>query len=87
MQAIAGCKWRASKTALKAIYIALIGSILDYGDAAIECASKYARDRLDVIQSKALMICYGAQRGAPRAALQVEMGEQPLHLRRRQLLA
>ena len=75
------------KTALKDIYIALIRSILDYVGAAIECASKYARDRLDVIQSKALMICCGAQRGTPRAALQIEMGELPLHLRRRLLLA
>ena len=77
----------SQQNGLKAIYIALIRSILDYGGAAIECASKYARDRLDGIQSKALMICFGAQRGTPRAALQVEMGEQPLHLRRRQLLA
>ena len=76
MRAIAGYKWGASTTTLKHIYIALIRSILDYGGAAIECASKYAIARLDVIQSNALIICCGAQRGTPRAALQVEMGEQ-----------
>lgn len=53
-----------------------------YGSAA-----KSVLARLDIIQTKALRICTGAMRSSPVCSLQVETGEMPLCLRRKQLQA
>ena len=42
---------------------------------------------LDVIQARALRICLGAVRTSPVCALQVEAGEMPLWISRKQLVA
>lgn len=42
--------------------------------------------KLDVLQAKALRVCSGAFRTTPIAALQVELGETPLELRRMKLV-
>ena len=42
--------------------------------------------KLDVIQAKALRVCSGAFKSSPVPALQVEMGDMPLELRRKQLM-
>ncbi len=42
--------------------------------------------KLDRIQSQALRICGGACLTSPVTALQVEMGEMPLQIRREQLI-
>ncbi len=42
--------------------------------------------KLDVIQAQALRLCCGAFKLTPLSALQVEMGEFPLELRRKQLM-
>ncbi len=42
---------------------------------------------LDVVQARALRICLGAIRTSPVCALQVEAGEMPLWIRRKQLVA
>ena len=42
--------------------------------------------KLDVEQAKGLRICSGAFKTSPVAALQVEMGEEPLRIRRTKLM-
>ena len=60
-------------------------SIIDYGSIAYDSASESSKRLLDQIQSKALRICCGAMIMTPVSALQVECGEMPLGLRRREL--
>ena len=48
-------------------------------------SSQTQKQIIDQIQSKALRICCGAMISTPVAALQVECGEMPLQLRRREM--
>jgi len=64
------------------IYRSLIRSILDYGAVALDSMSEYNKKKLDVIQMKALRIASGAICGTANSAIQVDMGEPPLQLRR-----
>src|SRR6218665_287135 len=66
------------------VYRALIRSVLDYGCIAYESASTTQERVLDTIQCKVLTIASGELRGTSLAALQVDCGEMPLHLRRKQ---
>ena len=84
MRAMAGSHWGASRDTLLMVYRALIRSVLDYGCIAYESASTNQKKVLDTIQCKALTIASGALRGTSLAALQVDCGEMPLHLRRKQ---
>ena len=84
MRAMAGASWGASKETLLMVYRAMIRSIIDYGSIAYDNTSSSNRSKLDTMQYKALSICCGALRGTSQAALQVDCGEMPLHLRRRQ---
>ncbi len=49
-------------------------------------ASKTLLKKLDIIQAQALRICSGAFKTTSVPALQVEMGEMPLELRRQQIM-
>ncbi len=42
--------------------------------------------KLDVEQAQALRICSGAFKTSPVSAMQVEMGEMPLHIKRVKLM-
>jgi len=84
MRAVAGSTWGANKKALLTIYRSLIRSIIDYGSIAYNSASDSTKNRLDVIQYKALRIACGAFCSTAASALQVETGELPLALRRSQ---
>ena len=84
MRAIAGSHWGASKDTLLMVYRALIRSVIDYGCIAYESASANQKRVLNTIQCKALTIASGALRGTSLSALQVDCGEMPLHLRRKQ---
>ena len=53
----------ARKQTLLIKYKALIRSILDYEAIAYDSASTSTKEKLDVIQGKALRICYGAMTG------------------------
>ena len=68
------------------VYRAMIRSVLDYGCIAFDCASAKQKEKLDVVQTKALAICCGSMIGTACAALQVDCGEMPLGIRRRQLM-
>jgi len=87
MRCLRGREWGASRSALKRIYVALIRSVIDYVSVVIGSAAKSQLKKLDVIQAQALRICCGAVKTTPVAAIQVEMGELPLDLRRKQLMA
>lgn len=70
---------------MRTIYTGLIRSVLDYGSIIYRSAAKNWLSKLDVLQNQALRLCCGAVKTTPVTAIQVEMGEMPLHLRRDQL--
>ncbi len=74
-------------SALKYIYKALIWSKLDYGCTVYGSAAKSVLTEPDDVQARALRTCFGAIRAFPVCALQVEAGEMPLWIRRKQLVA
>ncbi len=83
MRCLRGSEWGASRAAMKSIYIlAQIRSVLDYGRIVYDSAAK----TFDVIQAQALRLCCGAFKATPVSALQVEVGEMPLQIRRKQLM-
>ena len=84
MRAVAGNSWGANKKSLLTIYRSLIRSVIDYGSIAYNSASISTKNKLDVIQHKALRIACGAFCSTAASALQVETGELPLDLRRSQ---
>ena len=85
MKCLSGYSWGATGFSLKRIYIAIIRSALDYGCTVYKSSAKTTLAELDRVQAKALRLCCGAFRTSPIPALQVEVGEMPLHLRRLQL--
>lgn len=87
MRCLTGREWGASRSSLKSIYVALIRSVLDYGSIMVGSAAKSLLMRLEVIQNQALRICCGTFKTSSVPAIQVEMGELPLELRRIQLIA
>jgi len=84
LRSLTSTTWGSGKAALLTVYRALIRSILDYGAEAFDSASAATKAKLDLIQARALRICCGANIATSIAALQVEMGEMPQDLRRRQ---
>lgn len=53
---------------------------MDYGCIAYMSAAECHLKKIDVDQAQALRTCSGAFRTSPVAAIQVEMGEQPLRI-------
>jgi len=84
MRAVASNSWGANKKVLLTIYRSSIRSVIDYGARAYNSASDNLKQRLDVIQQKALLIACGAFCSTAASALQVETGEVSLSLRRSQ---
>ena len=84
MRAISGNKWGASKRTLLLVYRSLIRSVIEYGSIAYDSAGEVNKRKLDSIQAQALRIVCGAVRGTATAALQVDVGEPPLQIRRLQ---
>ena len=60
--------------------------MLDYGCIAYGSAAKSSLKKLEVVQAQALRTCCGAFKMTPLTAIQVELGEMPLHIRRKQLM-
>lgn len=85
MRCLCGAEWGASVAALRTIYTGLMRSVFDYGCVAYGSASKSLLQKLDVMHNQALRICCGAVKTSPVAAIQTEVGEMPLYLRREQL--
>ena len=85
MRCLTGREWGASSSSLKIIYVSLIRSVLDYGSIVYGSAAKSLLSKLDVIQTQ--RVCSGAFKSLPITALQVDLGEMPLSLRRKQLMA
>jgi ribonuclease HI len=84
LRAITGNKWGASKKTLLVVYRGLIRSIIEYGSIAYDSMGEANKRKLDSIQSQALRIICGAVRGTATTALQVDLGEPPLQIRRLQ---
>ena len=59
-------------------------SVIDYCSIAYNSASISTKNKLDIIEHKALRIACGAFCSTAASALQVETGELPLDLRRSQ---
>jgi ribonuclease HI len=86
LRAIAGTKWGASRKLLLMVYRGLIRSVIDYGCIAYDSASGALKAKLDVIHHRALRIAAGAFCTTSKAALEVELAEPPLALRRKKLM-
>lgn len=82
-----GTEWGADVVYLKQIYIYLIIARMEYGCLVYGSAARSVLAELDIVQAKALRICIGAVRSSPVCSLQVEIGEMPLYLQRKQLQA
>lgn len=87
MRGLSGVEWGASFSSLKAIYLAMIRSVFDYGSIVYGTASKTQLEKLDKVQAQALRQCCGAVKSTPIPALQVLAGEMPLEIRRIQLMS
>ncbi len=85
MRCLAGVEWGACRQSLKRVYGTLIRAAIDYGCMVYSSASKSQLLNVEAIQSQALRICCGAIRSSPITAVQVEMGEMPLEIRRLKL--
>ena len=87
MRCLTGREWGASSSSLKSIYVTLITSVLDYYSIVYRLPAKSLLNKVDAIQAQALRVCSGTFKSSPVPALRVEMGEMPLSLRRKQLMA
>lgn len=85
MRCLVGSDWGADRTAIKALYTGLVRSVFDYGCVVYGSAASSNLKKLDKIQHQALQLCTSTLKTTPTAALQVEMGEIPLEIRRTQL--
>ncbi len=85
MRCLVGSEWGADRMALKAMYSGLVRSVLDYGCVVYGSAAETSLRKLDNIQHQVLRLCTGAIKTTPITALQVEMGEMSLEMRRVQL--
>ena len=86
MRCLSGRDWGACCGALKMVCTAMVRAALDHGCIVYGSAAKWHLRVLDVVYMRALRVCCGAFGTTPGAALQVEMGEMPLELRRQQLM-
>ncbi len=75
-------EWGACRLSLKIVYCTLIRPSLDYGSIIYRFASESTLKKIETIQNQALRTCCGAFKASPIAAMQVEVGEAPLFLRR-----
>lgn len=57
MRCMSGSVWGASRNAMRSIYVALKGLVIDYGSVQYQSAAKTLLNKPEVIQSKALRLC------------------------------
>jgi len=86
MRNVSSQTWGASKKTLLTIYRALIRSRLEYGCQLFYTAAKTTLEKLDSVQTTCLRICCGAFKGTASSALQQDLGEIPLALKRQEML-
>ena len=82
LRRITGYSWGTQAKELLSIYRALIRSKMDYGGELFESASTSVKEKLNIIQRKALRICLGLPKSTASASTLREAGEMPLDLRR-----
>ena len=86
LRCLAGQEWGASRSSPLNIYWALMRPVFDDGCVAFMAEAESNLKKLDVLQAQALRICSGAFKTSPVSAMQVEMGEMPLRIRRVKLM-
>ncbi len=86
LRCLSGRDWGATRASLFNIYQAMMRAALDYGCIGYVSAAASHLKKLDVQQAQGLRICSGAFKSSPISAIQVEMGGQPLSIRRLQLM-
>ena len=86
LRCLTGRDWGATRTSLLNIYQAIMRATLDYGCIGYLSAAESHHRKLDVQQAQGLRIRSGAFKFSPVAAMQVEMGEQPLRIGRMKLM-
>lgn len=77
--------WGADRETMLRIYRAIVRAKLDYGCVVYQSANQSALKKVDPVHNAAIRLCTGAFRSSPISSLHAESGEQPLHLRRKQL--
>lgn len=82
MRCLTGTDWGCEGAALFQLYRSLIRSRLDYGCQVYNSAADSVKNKLDIIQHKALRICLGVPQTTSTMAMKVELGEPPLQSRR-----
>lgn len=85
LRCLTGMEWGACRKSLQRIYCALIRSVIDYGYIIYGSASESWIKKVETVQAQSIRICCGAFRSSPLSALQVEVGELPIGLRKLKL--
>lgn len=70
-----GKRLGADRMSLRAIYIGLIRSLLDYGCIVYNSSAETTLRNLDIVQYQALRFCTGEIKSTPTVSIQVKMGE------------
>lgn len=86
LRCLAGQDWGANRRAMLSIYRALLRSVWDYGCLAYMSASETRLKELEREQAQGIRTCTGALKTSPISALQVEVSEMPLKIRRDQIM-
>ena len=85
MRMTSGSSWGANKQMLLTMYRTLIRPLLVYGAIALDSTAAVPKDKMDVIQAKALSIACEAMSTTSIAALLIETNVKPQQLVRKQL--
>ncbi|CAH2097448.1 unnamed protein product [Euphydryas editha] len=82
LRSLSGVRWGSHPYSQKLLYNAIIRSHFDYASFVLEPCNKVALSYWTRLQAKCLRIIAGAMKMSPTNALQVELVDPPLHLRR-----
>ena len=86
LKAISSNSWGANKKTLSIVYKALFRSVMDYGSTAYFTASASQLQKIDRLKNICLRIINHSSKNSPIDALEVDCGEVPLDLRRKELI-
>lgn len=85
LRAFCNCTWGSDPNISLIFYRTLIRSIIDYGSLFYGNASNATLQKLNSIKNTAIRLCVGFLRSTPVCAIEAEVGEPPLNLRRQYL--
>ena len=76
----------ADRSMMLRVYRAIFRTKLDYGSVLYDAAPFYILQEMVPVHNAALRFCTGAFRSSPVISIYTDVGEPPLHIRRKQLL-